>query len=148
MTGPAAQRKQRKSLAQYWQRWVQTRVWRMDIHPSAWVAPSALIDRTWPRGIHIAAGCIIDEEAVILTHDLTRGVYLDTHIGARSIVGPRAMVLPGVRVGEDCVLFPGALVNRNVPNGSVVVGNPGQISPRGHVPDAAEPVSAPEGQSA
>ncbi|KQT31369.1 hypothetical protein ASG29_15610 [Sphingomonas sp. Leaf412] len=115
------------SLKQRWQRLVQTRVWRMDIHPSARIAASALIDRTWPRGVHIAAGVVIDEEAVMLTHDLTRGMYLDTRIGANSVVGARAIILPGITVGRDCVVAPGSVVNRDVPDGTRVAGNPARV---------------------
>ena len=102
----------------------------MDIHPTAWIAPTALIDRTWPRGIHIAEGCHIGEEAVVLTHDLTRGIYLDTRIGAHSWIGARAIVLPGVVIGTGCVVEPGALVRSDVPDWSIVQGNPAQIKPR------------------
>lgn len=142
MTGAIAERKQRKSLSQHWQRWVQTRVWHMDIHPTAWIATSALIDRTWPRGIHIGAACIIDEQAVILTHDLTRGVYLDTRIGAGTVVGARAIVLPGITVGEGCVLAPGTLVNRDVPAGAFVEGNPGKIVERQGASAVPSPASS------
>lgn len=117
----------RKSWKQQWQRWVRRTVWKMDIHPSAWIAPTALIDRTWPRGVHIGAHCTIDEEAVLLTHDLTRGLYLDTYIGRGTVVGPRAIILPGIRVGEDCVIAPGALVNRDVPDGATAFGNPARV---------------------
>lgn len=116
-----------RSLRQHVQRLVQTRIWGMDIHPSAWIAPTALIDRTWPRGVHIAEDCIFDEESVLLTHDMTRGVYLDTRVGARTVVGPRAIILPGVTVGADCVIGAGALVNRDVPDGSEVSGNPARL---------------------
>ncbi len=102
----------------------------MDIHPSAWIAPTALIDRTWPKGIHIGAGCVLGEEAVVLTHDLTRGLYLDTRIGEGTLVGARAIILPGISVGRDCVIQPGALVNRDVPDFHVASGNPASISPR------------------
>ena len=99
----------------------------MDIDSTAWIASTALIDRTWPRGIHIGPECVIDHHAVVLTHDMTRGVYLDTVIGARSMVGARAIILPGVKVGEDCVIAPGALVNRDLPDGCHVRGNPGRV---------------------
>lgn len=99
----------------------------MDIHPTAWIARTALIDRTWPSGVHIAARCVIDEEAVILTHDLTRGVYLDTRIGESTIVGPRAIIMPGVTVGERVTIRPGAVVNRDVPDDTIVAGNPARI---------------------
>jgi acetyltransferase-like isoleucine patch superfamily enzyme len=95
-----------------------------------WIADTALIDRTWPKGIHIAAGCVIGEEAVILTHDLTRGLYVDTRIGADTMIGARAIILPGVTVGEGCIIQPGALVNRDVPDFHVAQGNPASITPR------------------
>ena len=114
----------RRSLKQALQRFVQTRFWGMDIHPSAWIAASALIDRTWPRGIHIAAGCVIDHEAVVLTHDMTRGLYLDTHVAEGTRIGARAIVMPGVRVGRNCVIEPGTVVVRDLPDGAHVIGNP------------------------
>ena len=112
------------SIGQRWRRFLQIRFWKMDIHPTAWIAATALIDRTWPRGVHIGAGCYFGEQAVLLTHDMTRGLYLDTTVGARTIVGPRAIILPGITVGEDCVIAAGALVNRDVPDGTTVIGNP------------------------
>ena len=109
------------------QRFVQTRVWGMDIHPSARIARSALIDRTWPKGVHIGANVVIDEEAVVLTHDVVRGVFLDTRICAGATLGPRAIVLPGVTVGRDAQVLAGAVVIRDVPDRARVAGNPARV---------------------
>ena len=111
------------------QRLIQIRVWGMDIHPSAQIATTALIDRTWPRGIHIGQDCRIADQAVVLTHDFTRGLYLDTVIGARTFLGPRSIVMPGISIGEDCVIMPGALVNKDMPSNTVATGNPARIEP-------------------
>lgn len=116
-----------KSLKQKLQRLIQTRLWRMDIHATAWIAETALIDRTWPRGIHIGPRCVIDHQAVVLTHDMTRGVYLDTHIGENTLIGPRAIILPGITVGRDCIVLAGAVVNRDVADGTTVGGNPARL---------------------
>jgi acetyltransferase-like isoleucine patch superfamily enzyme len=102
----------------------------MRIHPTAQIHPTALIDRTWPRGIDIGAHCYIGEEAVVLTHDLTRGVYLDTKIGRGTFVGARAVILPGITIGENCIIMPGALVTKNMPDDSEALGNPATIAPR------------------
>jgi acetyltransferase-like isoleucine patch superfamily enzyme len=112
------------------QRLIHTKVWGMDIHPTARIEPSALIDRTWPRGVHIGEDTHIAEQAVVLTHDFTRGLYLDTRIGARCHLGPRAIVFPGVSIGDDCIVMPGALVNKDMPSNSLAVGNPAQIHSR------------------
>jgi len=114
-------------VAGRWQRFVQTKVWKMDIHPSARIAATALIDRTWPKGVHIEARVVIDEEAVVLTHDVVRGVFLDTRIGEGAILEPRAIVLPGVTVGRGSVVKAGAVVNRDVPDGRTVIGNPARL---------------------
>jgi len=106
-------------------------IWGMDVHPSAWIDPSALIDRTWPRGVHIGEHTQIEAEAVVLTHDFTRGLYLDTRVGARCHIGPRAIIMPGVTIGDDCVVEPGALVNRDMPDHSTALGNPARIETAG-----------------
>lgn len=126
MQGRAANHRS-TSLIQRFQRLVQTRLWGMDIHPTAWIAASALIDRTWPRGIHIGADCVIAEEAVVLTHDMTRGIYMDTRIGDGTTVGARAIIMPGITVGRNCTILPGTLVNRDLPDGVTVVGNPARV---------------------
>lgn len=117
----------RKSLKQRIQRFIQTRVWGTDIHPSAWIATTALIDRTWPRGVHIGANCVIGEEAVVLTHDMTRGIYMDTRIGEGTTIGARAIIMPGITVGRNCTILPGTMVNRDLPDGATAQGNPARI---------------------
>lgn len=99
-------------------------VWGMDLHPTSQIALSAYIDRTWPSGVHIGASAVIDEEAVVLTHDLTRGVRFDTWIGEGCYVGPRAIIMPGVSVGDGAIVRPGSVVTRDVTAGSTVSGNP------------------------
>lgn len=110
-----------------WRRFLQTKIFGMDIHPTARIAKSALIDRTYPRGVHIGAGVVIDEEAVILTHDMVRGMYLHTRIGTGAAIGPRAIILPGTTIGSNSIVMPGALVNRDVPDGATVMGNPARL---------------------
>lgn len=111
-------------------RLIQTRFWGMDIHPTARIKPNALIDRTWPEGVHIGAHTYIADEAVVLTHDFTRQVRVDTRIGERCHLGARAIVLPGITIGDDCLVQPGALVNRDMPANSVAIGNPARICQR------------------
>ena len=124
MADPIHTAKLRTGLRQKWQRLIRQRLWKMDIATTAWIAPTALIDRTWPRGVHIGAGCVIDHHAVVLTHDMTRGLYLDTWIGEGTRIGARAIILPGVTIGRNCAIAPGSLVNRDLPDGARVLGNP------------------------
>lgn len=119
----------RQSLKQRLMGLIRRHVLAMDVHKSAWIAETALIDRTYPRGVHIAANCVIGEEAVLLTHDLTRGLYLHTRVGEGTRIGARAILLPGISVGRNCVIQPGALVNQDMPDHHLAVGNPARITP-------------------
>lgn len=121
---PTAAPQRSKSVRQVYQYLVRRYFWRSNVAWSAWIASTASIDRTFPSGIEIGDGAWIGPFALVLTHDMSRGVYLPTRIGARSVIGARAVILPGVTVGEDCVVLPGAVVSRDVQPGQQVAGNP------------------------
>ena len=114
----------RKNMRQLWQAVVRRYFWQTDIAPGSWIAASAHIDRTWPRGVHIEEGCIIGEDAVVLAHDMTRGLYLDTRIEKGARVGARAIIFPGITVGAGAIVAPGAVVTRDVAGNTRVSGNP------------------------
>lgn len=48
-------------------------------------------------------------------------------IGSRVWIGGGAIVLPGVTLGDGCVVGAGAVVTRDLPAGSLAVGNPARI---------------------
>lgn len=48
----------------------------------------------------------------------------DTIIGDGAWIGMRAMILPGITIGEGAVVASGAIVTRNVPPYAIVAGNP------------------------
>lgn len=48
-------------------------------------------------------------------------------IGDDVWIGARALILPGVKVGNGCVIGAGAVVSKDVPDGSIVVGNPARV---------------------
>ena len=113
-----------RGLGAFLRKQVRHLLWNMDIHPTADIASSSYIDRTWPKGIHIGAETIIDEEAIVLTHDLTRGVRFHTRIGAGCYIGPRAIIMPGVSVGDGAIVSAGSVVTKDVPSDATVSGNP------------------------
>lgn len=45
-------------------------------------------------------------------------------IGANCWLGTRVLIMPGVEIGEGCVIAAGAVVTKNMPPYSVVAGNP------------------------
>lgn len=107
--------------------WYYTKLWGMDIHPTATYSLSVRFDKTYPKGVHIGAKTYVAFEAAILTHDRTRGLYRDTVIGDNCFIGGRSIILPGVKIGNNCVIGSGAVVTKDVPPFSVVAGNPARI---------------------
>jgi exopolysaccharide acyltransferase PssR len=108
-------------------RWYYNRLWGMDIHPTAEFSLSAKFDRTFAKGVHVGAYSYIAFDARILTHDRTRGLYVDTRIGKNCFIGGSSLILPGVEVGDNCVVGAGSVVTKSVPARSVVAGNPARV---------------------
>jgi acetyltransferase-like isoleucine patch superfamily enzyme len=104
-----------------------TKVWGMDIHPTASYSLSVRFDKTYPRGVHIGAETYVAFEAAILTHDLARGLHLDTRIGKRCFIGARSIILPGVEIGDECVIGAGSVVTKSLPPRTLAAGNPARV---------------------
>lgn len=51
-------------------------------------------------------------------------VYKDTTIGNNVFVGVRSVILPGVNIGDYCVIGACSVVTKDVPSGQVWAGNP------------------------
>ncbi len=88
---------------------------------------------------HIAEGVIIGPELLVLSRNhrfeepgvwIGRQGYTErqpVHIGRGSWIGARVTIMPGVRIGEFCVVAACAVVTKDVPDYSVVGGNPARI---------------------
>ena len=48
-------------------------------------------------------------------------------IGNNVWIGAQVCVLPGVTIGDNCVIGAGSLVNKDIPAGSLAVGNPCRV---------------------
>jgi len=48
-------------------------------------------------------------------------------IGSHCFIGGGSMILPGVTIGDECIVAAGAVVFEDVPPRSIVAGNPGRI---------------------
>jgi acetyltransferase-like isoleucine patch superfamily enzyme len=107
------------------------RVWGMEIGPECRISFSARLDKSYPRGIHIGEGTAINFGACILTHDTPRGVHADTWIGKDCNIGANSLIMPGIRVGDNCVVAAASVVMKDVPSNSLVAGNPARIMEKG-----------------
>lgn len=90
------------------------------------------LDSTHPHLIEIGDNCTLTH-CVLLTHDAsTKRKLGKSKVGIISIgddcfIGWGSIILPGVTIGDDCIIGAGAVVAKDIPSGSIVVGNPCKI---------------------
>lgn len=63
-------------------------------------------------------------------------------IGNRVVIFAGAKVIGNISIGDDVIIGANAVVNRSVPSGSVVVGNPAKIinqDSKNYIPDSIRP---------
>lgn len=86
--------------------------------------------------IRIGDNVRIAKEVLLLTHGgvwSLRKVYPELEnfdyygkitIGNNVYIGQRAIIMPGVTIGDNCVIGAATIVNKSIPDNSVVAGNP------------------------
>jgi len=102
------------------------------IGAGTWIGAFTVIDGS--GGLTIGAGCDISCGAHIYTHSsVKRCVSGRVHekvdrqpvaIGDRVFIGANAVIMMGVRIGDEAVVAAGAVVTKDVPARTVVAGVP------------------------
>jgi acetyltransferase-like isoleucine patch superfamily enzyme len=105
-----------------------------------WISPRTYWDRS--GGIALGDRCVISHDVRLLTHDFSldrisemrggRGLEelsrrAPVRVGDYAFIGMNVTVLPGVSIGRGSVVGAGAVVTRDVPDETVVAGNPARV---------------------
>lgn len=98
------------------------------INIGAVIGPGTMVDMnavvgaraTVGRDCHVGAGCVL---AGVLEPPSADPVVLEDEV----MVGANAVVLEGCRIGRGSVVAAGAVVTKDVPEGSVVAGQPARV---------------------
>ena len=83
-------------------------------------------------GTVFGANCTVRNSTTIGNKRLEDGSYSRApRFGDRVDIGANAIIIGPITIGNDVMIGAGAVVLKDVPPNSVVVGNPGRIIPRG-----------------
>ena len=85
-------------------------------------------DVFWPELITLGDDVVVGYDSVLLCHEFLQNEYRTgaVEVGDRAMIGAKAVVLPGVRIGADAEVAANSLVTRDVPPGTTVAGVPAQ----------------------
>lgn len=101
---------------------------------NVWIGPNTIIDGS--GGLTIGDFCTISVGVHIYTHDnvkqtLTSGKHpierSPVQIGNNVYIAPNAIITKGVSIGNFCIIGAHAFVNKDVPDNSIVIGQPAKV---------------------
>ncbi len=97
------------------------------------MAPGCVIDPSHCWHISIGNNVALGPQVYILAHDsimhrfIGYGNVANVVIGDDVTIATRAIILPGVTIGNRVMIGAGAVVSHNIPENSIAVGNPARV---------------------
>lgn len=85
------------------------------------------VDALNPHLVKIGNKCVIGSESMLLAHGPGFDGKSEVVVGDYTYIGYRVTVLPGVKIGEGCIIGAGSIVTRNIAAGKVAAGNPARV---------------------
>lgn len=110
-----------------------------------YIDPSVYFDGTDYSLISLGSNITISKDVMFLTHDYSINtalcainIYIDRHqgechfrkkiiIGDDCFIGAKVSLLPGTTIGNNCIIGACSVVKGNIPDNSIVIGNPCKI---------------------
>ncbi|MCY7694809.1 acyltransferase [Bacillus altitudinis] len=106
--------------------WIYRTFLRMKVGEDTAFALMVMVDLMFPEKITVGRNSVIGYNSTILTHEYLIKEYRlgEVYIGDEVLIGANSTILPGVTIGDGAIVSAGTLVNKDVPAGSFVGGNP------------------------
>jgi acetyltransferase-like isoleucine patch superfamily enzyme len=117
---------------------------QLNISNHVWIGHFSLLDGLGGivigEGVHIASHCCIYSHSSQNAIRLLGNKYIEVPaekrpgyiikkvtVGEFTFIGTSSIILPGVTIGKGCIIGAGSVVTKDVPDFSVVAGNPSKI---------------------
>jgi len=120
-------------IARFLHRWAQTKA-GMDLPSALHPGPGLLLVHGWGivvnKDAHIGSNATLFNGVVIGRKDTITATTRKTEypiIGDDVWIGPHAIIIGGIRIGNGVVVGAGSVVTKDVPAHCIVVGNPARI---------------------
>ncbi|SFX90358.1 Acetyltransferase (isoleucine patch superfamily) [Bacillus altitudinis] len=106
--------------------WIYRTFLRMKVGEDTAFALMVMVDLMFPEKITVGRNSVIGYNTTILSHEYLIKEYRlgEVYIGDEVLIGANTTILPGVTIGDGAIVSAGTLVNKDVPAGSFVGGNP------------------------
>jgi acetyltransferase-like isoleucine patch superfamily enzyme len=125
-----------------WYRWYLTKRGMKLTGKPIYISPSCWFDGTDYSLITLGDKVVISSNVRILTHDysVSRALYAvgvelerevssvrPIEIGDNCFVGVGSILMPGCRLGKNCIVGAGSVVRGDIPDNSLLLGNPAEV---------------------
>lgn len=117
--------------------------WRIGLHrwrgvkigKNVYIGMHCHLDNLYPEYIVIDDNASVNSDSMLLTHfnpmksfaPIMKARVAPIHICKGAIIAVRSTILPGVKVGKNAIVSAGSVVEKNVPEYTLVRGNPAKI---------------------